>query len=200
MKKQKTSEPSFFLVLASGSPRRKALLSDLGLPLKIVPTEIPEVPKPGESPLSFSRRMAFGKTELVSALNFRHWVLGADTVVVLERTLFVKPENSREAKKFLQALSGKTHQVITSFCLKNRALKKTITRSVSTRVTFKTLSIQEIDWYIRTKEPLDKAGAYAIQGLGSLIVEKINGDYYNVMGLPLNALAESLKEFGIRII
>ncbi len=139
MKRQKIGESPFFLVLASGSPRRKALLADLGLPLKIVPTEIPEVPKPGESPLSFSRRMAFGKTELVSALNFQHWVLGADTVVVLERTLFGKPENSREAKKFLQALSGKTHRVITSFCLKNRTLKKTITRSVSTRVTFKNL-------------------------------------------------------------
>ena len=171
------------------------MLADLGLALKIVSTDIPEVPKPDESPLSFSRRMAFGKTELVSALYFQHWVLGADTVVVLERTLFGKPENSREAKKFLQALSGKTHQVITSFCLKNRALKKTITRSVSTRVTFKTLSPQEIDWYIRTKEPMDKAGAYAIQGKGAFCVQKIRGSYTNVVGLPMTEVLEALEKY-----
>jgi nucleoside triphosphate pyrophosphatase len=200
MKRQKIGESPFFLVLASGSPRRKALLTDLGLQLKIVSTDIPEVPKPNESPLSFSRRMAFGKTERVSALNFQHWVLGADTVVVLERTLFGKPKSSREAKKFLQTLNGKTHRVITSFCLKNRALKKTITRSVSTRVTFKTLSPQEIDWYIRTKEPIDKAGAYAIQGKGAFCVQKIRGSYTNVVGLPMTEVLEALEKYaGFRL-
>ena len=195
MKQQTTGKPSFFLVLASGSPRRKALLEDLGLRLKVVSTEIPEVPEPNESPLSFSRRMAREKTEIASAVYFQCWVLGADTVVVLERTLFGKPENSREAKKFLQALSGKTHRVITSFCLKNRALKKTITRSVSTQVTFKPLSPQEIDWYIRTREPMDKAGAYAIQGKGAFCVQKIRGSYTNVVGLPVTEVLEVLGKY-----
>ena len=176
------------------------MLTDLGLKLKIVSTEIPEIPNPGESPLSFSRRMAWRKTDLVSAVYFRHWVLGADTVVVLEKTLFGKPENSGEARKFLQALSGKTHQVITSFCLLNRALKRSIARSVSTRVTFKPLSPREIDWYIQTREPLDKAGAYAIQGKGAFCVQKIRGSYTNVVGLPVTEVLEALEKYaGFRL-
>ncbi|MBA4393365.1 MAG: septum formation inhibitor Maf [Desulfobacca sp.] len=185
----------FFLILASGSPRRKALLADLGIQLKIVSTEIPEWPEQNEIPLSFSRRMARRKTELVSAVYPNHWVLGADTVVVLEKRIFGKPENSREAKKFLQALSGKTHQVITSFCLKNQVLKRSTTRSVSSRVTFKTLSPQEIDWYIRTGEPLDKAGAYAIQGKGAFCVQKMRGSYTNVVGLPISEVLETLEKY-----
>ncbi len=194
MKGQK--HPFFLsLVLASGSPRRKALLADLGLRLKIVSTEIPEIPQPDESPLSFSRRMAGMKAELVSKDYSRRWVLGADTVVVLGRNIFGKPENSLQAEKFLQALSGKTHLVITSFCLINRALKKSITRSVSTRVTFKTLSPREINWYILTAEPLDKAGAYAIQGKGAFCVQKIRGSYTNVVGLPVTEVLEALEKY-----
>lgn len=200
MKQETTGEPPFFIILASGSPRRKALLTDLGLQLKIVSTEIPEVPKAEESPLSFSRRMAWRKAELVSTVYFQHWVLGADTVVVLDKILFGKPEGSREAKKFLQALSGKTHQVITSFCLLNRALERAVTRSVSTRVTFKPLSPKEIDWYIRTREPLDKAGAYAIQGKGAFCVQKIRGSYTNVVGLPVKEVLEALEKYaGFRL-
>jgi septum formation protein len=196
------ADPSpFFLILASGSPRRKDLLADLNLEFKIIPTEIPEIPCPEETARSFSRRMARRKTELVSSFYPHNWVLGADTVVVLEKQIFGKPEHSRQAKKFLQSLSGKTHQVITSFCLLNRAEKKTVTVSVSTRVTFKSLSAQEINWYIRTGEPLDKAGAYAIQGKGAFCVEKIQGSYTNVVGLPVTEVLEALKKHaGLRLL
>ena len=183
------------LILASGSPRRKALLKDLNLRLKIVSTDIPELPELNESPLSFSRRMARRKTETVSVAFPQQWVLGADTVVVLEKKLLGKPKDSREAKKFLRTLSGKPHQVITSFCLKNRGMNLTIIKSVTTRVSFKTLSAEEIDWYVRTGEPLDKAGAYAIQGKGAFCVKKIQGSYTNVVGLPLTEVLEALVKY-----
>lgn len=190
----------FHLILASASPRRKALLSDLGIHLKIVSNEIPEIPKPGESPVSFSRRMAREKSERVSAAHPQQWVLGADTVVVLENKLFGKPKNLREAKRFLQTLSGKTHQVITSFCLRNRVLDRERTQSVATRVSFKPLSTDEIDWYVRTGEPMDKAGAYAIQGKGAFCVKKIQGSYTNVVGLPVTEVLEALIQYaGFRI-
>jgi len=185
----------FFLILASNSPRRKALLSDLGLQLKIVSTDIPESPEPNESPISFSRRMARRKTEVISAAFSQQWVLGADTVVVLGKRLFGKPRDSRETKRFLRALSGKTHQVITSFCLRNRATNHLIIRSVKTQVAFKPLSTEEIDWYIKTGEPLDKAGAYAIQGKGAFCVKKIRGSYTNVVGLPVTEILEALEKY-----
>jgi septum formation protein len=190
----------FLLILASGSPRRKALLADINLSLKIVSTEVPEIPERTETALSFSKRMARRKTELVAAFYPDHWVLGADTIVVLDKRIFGKPSHSREAKKFLKALSGKTHRVITSFCLIHRSRKTTVTRSVSTRVTFKSLSSQEIDWYIRTGEPLDKAGAYAIQGKGAFCVAKIHGSYTNVVGLPVTEVLETLGKYaGFRL-
>ena len=186
---------SLLLILASGSPRRKALLKDLNLRLKIVSTDIPEVPDLHESPLSFSRRMARRKTEIVSVALPQQWVLGADTVVVLENKILGKPKDFREAKRFLRTLSGKTHQVITSFCLKNRGIKLTIIKSVTTRVSFKTLSAEEIDWYVQTGEPLDKAGAYAIQGKGAFCVKKIQGSYTNVVGLPVTEVLEVLEKY-----
>ena len=190
----------WLLFLASGSPRRKALLRDLNLRLKIVSTDIPEVPDLHEAPFSFSRRMARRKAEIVSIVLPKQWVLGADTVVVLEKKILGKPKDSREAKRFLHALSGKTHQVITSFCLKNRGLNLTITKSVSTRVSFKTLSAKEIDWYVQTGEPLDKAGAYAIQGKGAFCVQTIKGSYTNVVGLPVTEVLEVLEKYaGLRM-
>jgi septum formation protein len=182
----------FILILASESPRRKTLLNDLGLKLKIVPADIPEIPKPEEDPLLFSKRLAERKAEVVSTRFPGHWILGADTIVALEGILFGKPRHPREAAAFLRALSGKTHRVITSFCLRNSLKKASITRSISTQVTFKTLSPQEIAWYIKTGEPLDKAGAYAIQGKGAFCVKTIRGSYTNVVGLPVTEVLEVL--------
>ncbi len=187
-------ESPFLLILASESPRRKALLKDLGLRLKIVPAEVREIPRPKEDPVLFSKRMAEEKADIVSSLYPDQWVLGADTVVVLGEKMLGKPKDSQEAKKFLHLLSGETHRVITGFCLKNRALNRSLIKSVSTRVHFKSLSSEEIDWYVQTGEPLDKAGAYAIQGKGAFCVKKISGSYTNVVGLPVTEVLEALEK------
>lgn len=171
------------------------MLNDLGLRLKIVPAEVPEIPEPHEDPLWFSKRLAERKAEVVSARYPERWVLGADTIVALEGTLFGKPRHAREAAAFLRALSGKTHRVITSFSLRNGLKKFSHTRSVTTRVTFKILSSQEIAWYVKTGEPLDKAGAYAIQGKGAFCVKTIQGSYTNVVGLPVTEVLEALVKY-----
>jgi len=171
------------------------LLKDLGLDLKIVPAEIPEIPDRYEDPVRFSQRMARGKVDIVSARYPEDWVLAADTVVALHGAVFGKPKHDREAAAFLQALSGKTHRVITSFCLKNVSRGSSVTRSVSTQVTFKELSLQEISWYVQTGEPRGKAGAYAIQGKGAFCVKKIRGSYTNVVGLPVTEVLEALGKY-----
>ena len=188
-------KPPFLLILASGSPRRKALLKDLGLRLKIVPADVREIPRPKEDPVLFSKRMAEDKAGIVSSLYPEQWVLGADTVVVLGEKILGKPKDSQEAKRFLRLLSGETHRVITGFCLKNRAMNHSHFQSVSTRVSFKSLSLEEIDWYVQTGEPLDKAGAYAIQGKGAFCVKKIRGSYTNVVGLPVTEVLKLLEKY-----
>jgi septum formation protein len=188
------------LILASESPRRMALLKDLGLRLKIVPAEVREIPGRYEDPVSFAKRMAEEKAGIVSSRYPDQWVLGADTVVVWGKRIMGKPKNAREAKRFLQLLSGETHQVITGFCLKHRGMNRSCVKSVSTQVHFKSLSAKEIDWYVQTGEPLDKAGAYAIQGKGAFCVKKISGSYSNVVGLPLTEVLEVLeKQAGFRL-
>ncbi|MBI4764417.1 MAG: septum formation protein Maf [Deltaproteobacteria bacterium] len=188
-------QPLFLLILASGSPRRKALLKDLGLRLKIVPAEVREIPRSKEDPVFFSKRMAEAKAGIVSSLYPSQWILGADTVVVSGEKILGKPKNFQEAKSFLRLLSGETHEVITGFCLKHRVLNRSLIQSVSTRVSFKSLSREEIDWYVRTGEPLDKAGAYAIQGKGAFCVKAIRGSYTNVVGLPMTEVLEALKKY-----
>lgn len=184
--------PSFSLILASQSPRRQDLLRDLGLSFRVEAAHIEEVPRPGESPVLFSKRMAQEKARFISLQFPQDWVLGADTVVSLGQRIFGKPDSPREAKKFLEALSGKAHLVFTGFCLVNQSLKKAVAGSVGTRVTFKRLSRREIDWYLQTGEPLDKAGAYAIQGRGAFLVREIKGSYTNVVGLPVTEVLEVL--------
>ncbi|MEW6184963.1 MAG: Maf family protein [Thermodesulfobacteriota bacterium] len=185
---------AFTLVLASGSPRRRALLKDLGLRLKVVPTEMEEIPRRGEDPVAFAKRMAREKAERVSLSYPDLWVLGADTIVVLDGKILGKPRDGQEAGKFLRFLSGKTHQVVSGFCLRHWNNKQALCRSVSTQVTFKALTAGEIDWYVKTAEPLDKAGAYAIQGRGAFCVRKIRGSYTNVVGLPLAEVLEVLEK------
>jgi septum formation protein len=144
--------------------------------------------------------MAQEKARVVSEQHPEDWVLGADTVVSLGKRILGKPDSLREAKKFLEALNNRTHEVITSYCLINQSLKKALARSVYTRVTFKHFSRREIDWYLQTGEPLDKAGAYAIQGRGSFLVREIKGSYTNIVGLPLTEVLETLeKHAGFRL-
>ncbi|HMK66213.1 MAG TPA: Maf family protein [Thermodesulfobacteriota bacterium] len=188
------------LILASGSPRRKALLRDLGLSLKIIPAEINEIADANEPPTSFAKRMAREKAGLIARLHPERWVLGADTVVALNGRMYGKPKNDRQAMAFLQDLSGKTHQVITGFCLCHKKNRIAFAKSVRTQVTFKILSRQEIKWYVRTEEPRDKAGAYAIQGQGAFCIQKIRGSYTNVVGLPVSEVLEALEKYaGFRL-
>ena len=190
----------FSLILASESPRRQAFLNDLGIPFKVVAAQVQETPRAGEQPAVFSKRMAQEKARVVSQQHPEDWVLGADTVVSLGKRILGKPDSLREAKKFLEALNNRTHEVITSYCLINQSLKKALARSVYTRVTFKHFSRREIDWYLQTGEPLDKAGAYAIQGRGSFLVREIKGSYTNIVGLPLTEVLESLEKYaGFRL-
>jgi septum formation protein len=190
----------FPLILASQSPRRKALLADLGLRLKIVSPRVAERPGAQESPRAFSRRLAREKAEAAARKYPRHWVLGADTVVVLEKTILGKPAGTREATVFLGRLSGRTHRVITSFCLTRKDSGFSITKSVASAVTFKAVTRNEIDWYVKTGEPLDKAGGYAIQGKGAFLVRKITGSYTNVVGLPVAEVLEALETYaGFRL-
>jgi septum formation protein len=176
------------------------LLAELGIPFRVVGARVQEIPRAGEPPAVFSKRMAQEKARAVSKQYPEDWVLGADTVVSLGRRILGKPDSLREAKKFLEALNNRTHEVITSFCLINQSLKKALARSVYTRVTFKHFSRWEIDWYLQTGEPLDKAGAYAIQGRGSFLIREIKGSYTNVVGLPLTEVLETLeKNAGYRL-
>jgi nucleoside triphosphate pyrophosphatase len=185
----------FRLILASESPRRKVLLTDLGVRLKIISPQVDEVPKAQEPPRMFSHRLAREKAETVAGAYPRYWVLGADTVVVLADTILGKPKGPTEAAYFLRLLSGRTHKVITSFCLVKKDLGFSTTRSVVSAVTFKALTKEEIAWYVRTKEPLDKAGAYAIQGKGAFLVKSIKGSYTNVVGLPVTEVLETLQKY-----
>ena len=198
------------IILASGSPRRKELLEKIGLKFNIDPSDYPEdwqskiqsYKDRGIAliPEDLAKSISIGKAAAVAPKYPNSIILAADTIGVLRGKVIGKPRTPDEARQMLQALSGKSHRVITAFTILDSTNNKTVTRTVATRVYFKKLSQTEIDNYVKTGEPLDKAGAYAIQGKGSIFVEKIEGDYYNVMGLPLNSLSESLKEFGVQVL
>jgi septum formation protein len=188
------------VVLASASPRRKELLEKIGLIFVVDPSDYPEDLTDDMNPLDFAKAISLEKAKTVASKYPDSLIIAADTFGVLRGKIIGKPHTTEEACQMLRALRGKSHRVITGFTILDTKSQHTITRAVETRVYFSKLSDEEIDNYVKSGEPLDKAGAYAIQGLGSVIVEKISGDYYNVMGLPLQALTESLKEFGIHIL
>jgi len=188
------------IVLASASPRRKELMEKTGLKFEVDPVETDENVESGKNPHEIVREISLQKAMSVSGKHRDAVIIAADTIGFLNGQIIGKPHNPDEARKILQLLSGKSHIVITGFTIIDSSNNKTVSQSVETKVYIKKLSQQEIDAYISTGEPLDKAGAYGIQGLGSVIVEKIEGDYYNVVGLPLHALSEALKAFGINIV
>jgi septum formation protein len=186
--------PSQKLVLASASPRRRELLEQAGFSFDVFTADIPEVRKPGEYPIRFVTRLAREKAEAVAE---RHRVppetivLGADTIVLVDDEVLGKPQDAFDAMRMLRLLSGRTHQVITGVCLvKGRERQRA---AEVTFVRFTTLSDEEIEDYIATGEPMDKAGAYAIQGGACRWVPRIHGCYFNVVGLPL-ALVSSMIE------
>jgi septum formation protein len=188
------------IVLASTSQRRKELLEKLGLKFRIDPGEFPEKSRSDLPPEGLVKYNSIGKATAIAAKYPDAVIIAADTIGVIRNHIIGKPQDAKDAEKMLRNLSGKTHRVITGLTVLDTGSEKMLTRTVVTFVHIKELKPEEIFSYIKTGEPLDKAGAYAIQGLGALIVEKINGDYYNVVGLPLKTLADCLKECGINLL
>ncbi len=188
------------IILASASPRRKELLEKIGLKFEVEPSDYTEDMRSGLNPRKLAESISLGKAKAVSGKHKNAIVIAADTFIVFGDKIMGKPNTEAEAEKMLMRLRGKSHSVITGFTILDADNDKVLTKSVETVVHIKNLTPEEIDAYIKSGEPLDKAGAYAIQGLGSVIVEKIEGDYFNVMGLPLSALTEGLKGFGIHIL
>jgi len=180
------------IVLASGSPRRGEILTNAGIPfVREVPGNIDETPKPGESPQDYVVRLAREKAEAVEARGDRI-VLGADTSVVIDGQILGKPSSPADAIQMLRLLSGRSHEVITGICLRSARVR--VTDAAITRVWFAALSDSDIDAYAASGEPMDKAGAYGIQGLASKFVERIDGCYFNVMGLPIALVYAHLRK------
>lgn len=186
--------PRSKLVLASQSPRRRELLKLLYGEFEVVSSQVSEVSKRNEAPEDVVQRLAKAKAEAVQALRPNFTIIGADTVVVCAGQVLGKPDSEESARNMLIRLSGRTHEVLTGLCvLHERQCHLGISK---TEVQFSSLSDREIEDYLKTGEPLDKAGAYAIQGYASRYVEKIDGCYFNVVGLPISLLYRMLQKIG----
>lgn len=180
------------IILASGSPRRRELLEDLGLDFEVHPSQADEpYPASGEAPESYAMRMAEMKTTDVATSFTGKTVLGADTIVVLDERIMGKPIDEPHAFQMLSSLAGHTHQVITAYCIVLPNGER-ITQAVTTDVDMRQSTTAELKGYIATGEPMDKAGAYAIQGIGTFLVTAIRGSYTNVVGLPVAKVLDSL--------
>jgi len=187
------------LILASASPRRQELLRQIGLPFRTVVSNVDEaaiVSKDYSTPAEFAKALAYAKAKDVAKQIAQGIVIGADTIVVLNGKILGKPENSAAAREMLLDLQGKTHEVITGLALIKRPSDQSIVECATTHVKFGAVSEQEIDAYLSTGEPFDKAGAYGIQGRAAVFIEGIEGCYSNVVGLPLFLLSKLLQQFG----
>ena len=180
------------LALASASPRRQELLRNASIPFEVQPSNIPEDPLPGERPIDCAERLAREKALAVARQRPQDTVLGADTVVVIDNQILGKPTGASDAARMLRLLSGCEHQVITGVCVVVNG--KVSVASESTKVTMSEITEAEINDYVATGEPLDKAGAYAIQGIASRWIPRIEGDYSNVVGLPVALVYRILQE------
>ena len=184
------------LILASRSPRRYELLKQVGLEVDVIPSRVEEDFGTGESPRRHVLRLAEAKALDVGNQHPDRWVLAADTIVYVDHSILGKPKSREEAKKMLRRLSGKEHRVLTGFSVYHLERRKGSREAVQTAVKVKNLTRSEIDWYVNTGEPYDKAGGYAIQGMGSFMIESIKGSYSNVVGLPLCELIQMLSRLG----
>jgi septum formation protein len=186
--------PSAHLILASESPRRRELLSALGVPFRVVPSGVDETPIPGEPPARFVRRAALDKGEEISRRHPSAWVLSADTIVVADGKILGKPRDRAEARRMLALLAGREHRVYTSVCLLRGAEGYRDAGTEVTRVRFRALTPAEVAAYARTGECDDKAGAYAAQGAGMLLIDRVAGSFTNVVGLPMTRVVGMLKK------
>ena len=179
------------LILASASPRRKQLLEMLGIDVIVRPSAVPEIPVAGEDPVAYAERLARDKARAVPG----DLVLGADTTVLLDGELLEKPVDEADALRMLRRLQGRTHDVITSVALVSGGRLSQATDI--TKVTFRAANDDFLRAYIATGEPMDKAGAYGIQGYGAALVERVDGDFFGVMGLPVRLVLKLLEEAGV---
>src|SRR5215471_10896284 len=182
------------LVLASGSPRRAELLRTVGWPFETCAVGIDESRLTGEDPVTYVERLAREKALAAVRLNPNSIVVGADTVVVIENEILGKPRNDEDARRMLRLLSGRRHEVLTGVALVDGESVRVAHEL--TEVEFVNMSEDEIDWYVATREPMDKAGAYAIQGKGARFIRGIKGDYFNIVGLPVGLLYRLVRELG----
>ncbi|MEK7181359.1 MAG: nucleoside triphosphate pyrophosphatase [Patescibacteria group bacterium] len=188
------------IILASTSLSRKELLQKIGLKFQAEDSGYEENMKENLPPHALAKKLSRGKAEVVAKRHKNAIIIAADTIVVLGKEVMGKPHSAKGAKEMLKKLSGKSHSIITGFTIINAKTGKIISQSIETKVHMKKLSPQIIATYVNSKEPLDKAGAYAIQGLGSILIDKIEGDYSNIVGLPLAPLVVALKKFGVKVL
>jgi septum formation protein len=184
------SEPC---ILASISPRRQELLRSVGLKFKIIPAHVNEEYLEGETPREHVRRLSQNKAMTIAQKNPDAWVLGADTIVVIDSLILGKPKNKKQAREMLTRLSDREHKVFTGFTIAHDATKVYKTKVIKSSVLFKKISPKEMEWYVSCDEPYDKAGGYAVQGKGASFIKSIRGSYTNVIGLPLCEVMEELK-------
>ena len=183
------------IILASQSPRRRELLTLIGIPHEVQPADLDESLQPGEAPVPHAERLARSKAEAIAVREPGAVIVGADTIVVLDGEILGKPATPHEAQATLRKLSGRTHTVHTAVAVSRQG--RTVSGVESVEVTFRPLTSDQIDAYVATGEPMDKAGAYGIQGFGAVIVERVHGDYFAVMGLALGRLVGLLEEVGV---
>ena len=186
------------MILASNSQRRQEILKDAGFNFRVITSNIEET---SDKKIITERILdiAEKKLEQIAKNNKNKFILAADTVVELDKNIFGKPKDREEAFKFLKILSGKVHKVITAYVFKNISKNILIREVVISEVKFFDLDDETINWYLDTGEPCDKAGAYGIQGYGRILVEKINGDFYSIMGFPISNFLENLRKIGYKI-
>lgn len=188
------------IILASSSPRRRELLQGLGIPFTVETSDVDETTSPGLAPAEIVESLAQRKAREIAGKKSDGLVIGADTIVVLDGNVLGKPRDDADAYQMLQSMQGREHTVFSGVALIDAKSGREEVAHRSTKVRIRPLTEQEIIAYIATKEPLDKAGSYAIQGIGSTIVEAIQGDYFTVVGLPLNLTAAMLSRFGVQIL
>ena len=189
------------LVLASASPRRADLLRAAGIEFDVIPADVDEAMDVEDTPDGYARRLAQLKAEAVKPQAGERPILGADTIVLVDNAVLGKPADAADARRMLRLLSGRVHVVLTAVCLINplAETRRVQTLVARTTVEFAALTDEEVDWYIETREPMDKAGAYAVQGLASRFVTRIEGSYSNVVGLPVAVVYQLCRGAGLLI-
>jgi septum formation protein len=182
------------IILASASPRRAEILRTIGWPFEVLPVDLDESTRADEGAVDYVRRLAKGKADAAAARRSASIIVAADTTVTVDGQILGKPADELDAMRMLRLLNNRWHQVMTGIAVINPELSRSVVAHEETEVKFAAMSEDEIAWYARTLEPMDKAGAYAIQGLGSRFIEEIRGDYFNVVGLPIRLVYEVFRE------